>query len=112
MNLCFSQVDSVSLFVFDKYIFLLDDVAIKVWNCESGKNVANLQGHEGSIYSIKMSSDGSFGMSVGKDKYILLWDVRMKKSIASIDGTHYADMNEICFSSSPSIDGERISTSA
>jgi WD40 repeat protein len=82
---------------------LLDDTDVKVWNCESGKNVANLKGHSGSIYSIKMASDGSAAMSVGTDKFIRLWDVRAKQSISSIDGTMYADMNEICFSSSPSL---------
>jgi WD40 repeat protein len=51
---------------------------MKIWNCESGKNIANLKGHSGSIYSIKMSSDGSHAMSVGTDKFIRVWDVRMK----------------------------------
>lgn len=48
-----------------------------------------------------MSNDGSTAMSVGTDKYIRIWDVRMKSQISAIDGTAYADMNEICFSSSP-----------
>lgn len=30
--------------------------------------------------------------------------MREKKSAAEIDGTMYTDMNDICFSSSPSID--------
>lgn len=52
-----------------------------------------------------MASDGSAAMSVGTDKFIRLWDVRTKQPIASIDGTSHADMNEICFSSSPSLGG-------
>lgn len=40
-------------------------------------------------------------MSVGTDKFIRIWDVRMKSQISAIDGTQYSDMNEICFSSSP-----------
>lgn len=50
-----------------------------------------------------MATDGSAAMSVGTDKFIRLWDVRTKQALASIDGTGYADMNEICFSSSPSL---------
>lgn len=72
-----------------KYLFflkLLDDTDLKIWNTESGRNVANLKGHSGSIYSIKMSSDGSFAMSVGTDKYIRIWDVRTKAAVCSIDG--------------------------
>lgn len=79
----------------------LSDTDIKVWNSETGRNIANLKGHSGSIYSIKMSNDGSTAMSVGTDKFIRIWDVRMKTNIGAIDGTAFADMNEICFSSSP-----------
>lgn len=78
---------------------------MKVWNSETGKNVANLKGHQGSIYSIKMTSDGSIAMSVGTDKYIRIWDVRTKTHVMSIDGTAYADMNEIVFTHAPSLDG-------
>jgi len=37
------------------YFISIDDTDLKVWNSESGKNIANLKGHTGSIYSIKMS---------------------------------------------------------
>jgi WD40 repeat protein len=77
---------------------ILDDTDVKVWNSETGQNVANLKGHQGSIYSIKMTSDGQFAMSVGTDKFIRLWDVRVKSNICSIDGTVYGEMNEIAFS--------------
>lgn len=51
-----------------------------------------------------MSNDGSYAMSVGTDRQIRIWDIRAKASIAAIDGTGYAEMNEIVFSPSPSID--------
>jgi WD40 repeat protein len=75
----------------------LSDTDVKVWNSETGKNVSNLKGHSGSIYSIKMTADGSFAMSVGTDKFIRIWDVRAKSHVAAIDGTAYAEMNEIAF---------------
>lgn len=71
-----------------------------MWNSETGRNVSNLVGHQGSIYSIKMTSDGSYGMSVGTDKHIRLWDVRAKAQICAIDGSAYGDMNEIVFTPS------------
>jgi WD40 repeat protein len=83
---------------------MLDDTDLKVWNSETGRNIANLKGHSGSIYSVKMSNDGSYAMSVGTDKFIRIWDIRAKSSVCAIDGTKYSDMNEICFSSSPSIE--------
>jgi WD40 repeat protein len=54
----------------------IDDTDVKVWNSETGKNVSSLKGHSGSIYSIKMTADGAYAMSVGTDKYIRLWDIR------------------------------------
>lgn len=72
---------------------------VKVWDTETGKNVANLQGHQGNIYSIKSSFDGSFAISVGTDKMVKIWDIRCKKSVAEINGSEFPEMNEICLSS-------------
>lgn len=83
----------------------LVDTDVKVWDSETGKNIANLKGHKGSVYSIKMSNDGSFAMSVGTDKFIHIWDVRQRTSAYTIDGQMYSDMNDISFSTSPSLGG-------
>lgn len=48
-----------------------------------------------------MSNDGSTALSVGTDKFIRLWDVRSKNQVAAIDGKAFAEMNEVCYSSSP-----------
>lgn len=91
-------LSKISMFIF------IDDTDVKVWNSETGKNVSSLKGHQGSIYSIKMTADGSYAMSVGTDKYIRIWDVRAKSHVAAIDGTAYGDMNEIAFYQYPSLD--------
>lgn len=78
---------------------------MKVWDSETGKNVANLKGHRGSVYSIKMSNDGSFAFSVGTDKQICIWDVRQRSAAYAIDAHIYQDMNDISFSTSPSLAG-------
>jgi WD40 repeat protein len=54
---------------------------VKVWDTEKGQNVANLQGHQGNIYSIKSSFDGSFAISVGTDKMVKIWDIRSRKYV-------------------------------
>jgi WD40 repeat protein len=71
-----------------------------VWNSETGKNFANLKGHQGGIYSIKMAGDGSFAVSVGTDKKIMLWDIRVSKSVGHIETDHLPDMNDIALSNS------------
>ena len=72
---------------------------VKVWDTETGKNIANLKGHQGNIYSIKYSFDGSFALSVGTDKIIKIWDVRVQKNIAEMDGSQFSEMNEISMTS-------------
>ena len=73
---------------------------VKVWDTETGQNIANLQGHQGNIYSIKSSFDGSFAVSVGTDKMIKIWDIRCKQYVDEMDGRQFSEMNEICLSSS------------
>lgn len=78
------------------------DNDVKVWDTEIGKNIANLKGHQGNIYSIKMAYDGSFAVSVGTDKMVKIWDVRCKKFVDEMDGSEFSEMNEICLSSQQS----------
>ena len=54
---------------------------VKVWDTETGQNVANLKGHQGNIYSIKCSYDGSFAVSVGIDKVVKIWDIRCNQFV-------------------------------
>ena len=61
--------------------------------------MANLKGHQGNIYSIKSSYDGSFAVSVGIDKVIKIWDIRCNEYVDQMDGSEFAEMNEICLSS-------------
>ena len=59
-----------------------------------------MKGHKGNVYSIKMTSDGSCAFSVGSDKLINIWDVRMKSLVDSIDGSEFKEMNDIAFAPS------------
>lgn len=77
------------------------DKDIKVWNSETGKNVANLSGHSGDIHSIKMAVDGSFAISVSTDKKILLFDIRCQKAVSQMDASEYPEMHDVALSSSP-----------
>uniref|UniRef100_A0A7S3IKE1 Uncharacterized protein n=1 Tax=Strombidium inclinatum TaxID=197538 RepID=A0A7S3IKE1_9SPIT len=75
---------------------------VKVWDTETGINCASLQGHESDIYSIKSSTDGSYAVSVGKDRTIKIWDIRCKSFIGEMDGSGYKEMNEIALTPSGS----------
>mmetsp|Transcript_106640 Transcript_106640/g.147615 ORF Transcript_106640/g.147615 Transcript_106640/m.147615 type:complete len:106 (-) Transcript_106640:309-626(-) len=92
-SLCFNPTNDLTLLSGG-----LVDTDIKVWNSETGQNVANLKGHTNSIYSIKMASDGSFAISVGTDSKIMIWDVRCQRAVGEMDNTGQAEMNEVCLS--------------
>jgi hypothetical protein len=48
-----------------------------------------------------MAGDGSFAISVGIDKKIMLWDIRVSKSVGAIETENLADMNDIALTNSP-----------
>ena len=70
---------------------------VKVWDTQTGQNVANMKGHqEGNINAIKASFDGSFAISVGTDKKINIWDIRCHKCVDTMDSSMFYEMNEVC----------------
>ena len=71
---------------------------MKVWNSETGINIANLSGHSGDIHSIKMAQDGSFAISVSTDKKILLFDIRCQKAVCKMDASAYPEMHDVALS--------------
>ena len=80
---------------------------MKVWNTETGKNFANLSGHKGDVHSIKMAQDGTYAVSVGTDKKILLFDIRCMKAVAWMDASHFPEMHDLAlFSQASSIEGQ------
>ena len=79
------------------------DKDVKVWNSETGINIANLSGHSGDIHSIKMAQDGSFAISVSTDKKILLFDIRCQKAVCKIDASMYPEMHDVALSNQQSL---------
>jgi hypothetical protein len=45
-----------------------------------------------------MAPDGSFAISVGTDKKILLFDIRVSKAVGSMDASGMTEMHEVCLS--------------
>mmetsp|Transcript_21393 Transcript_21393/g.20565 ORF Transcript_21393/g.20565 Transcript_21393/m.20565 type:complete len:88 (+) Transcript_21393:826-1089(+) len=76
-TLCFNPVNDLILLSGG-----IIDTEVKMWDSETGKNITNLKGHKGSIYSIKILPDGSSALSVGTDRFIHVWDLRTNQSVA------------------------------
>jgi guanine nucleotide-binding protein subunit beta-2-like 1 protein len=72
------------------------DKLVKVWNLSSCKLRTNLVGHNGVVYTIAISPDGSLCSSGGKDGTAILWDVNDGKHLYSLDGG--GNINSLSFS--------------
>ena len=75
------------------------DTEIKVWDTETGKNIANLEGHSEGVVALKTNADGLCCASVSKDKTLRLWDLRSSSCAFAIDCKHYSEMNDVALSS-------------
>jgi WD40 repeat protein len=70
-----------------------DDKTIKLWNVESQKEIATLEGKSSGIQSLAFSPDGKYLVSGGT--IIKLWSVESKKEVNTLPGN---GSNAVAFS--------------
>ncbi len=58
-----------------------NDKTVKLWDVETGNNIATLQGH---IRAVVFSPNGIFLVSRSDDKTVKLWDVLTGQNIATL----------------------------
>ena len=59
---------------------------IKLWDIETGRNIATLQGSRERVWSVVFSPDGTKLASGSEDKTVKLWDVETGKNTATLRG--------------------------
>lgn len=74
------------------------DCTIRIFDGESGSEIATLVGHSSWIPSLTFSSDGSLLASAGWDSLVILWDVRDAKEVSRFT-SHSRRVNDVAFSS-------------
>lgn len=72
------------------------DGTINIWKVSNNQNQTKLSGHKGYINFATISPDSSLCASGGKDGDVILWDIREKKYLFSLDAGEA--INSLCFS--------------
>jgi WD40 repeat protein len=63
--------------------FLSDDMTLKIWDLESGRELGTLRGHSDSLYSVALSDDSRRAVSVADDHILKVWALETQSPIAT-----------------------------
>lgn len=72
------------------------DNAVRLWDVDSGENIAILSGHSGWVTTLTYSPDGTVIASGGQDHNIWLWNTETATSLRLIED-HQAEVKAIAF---------------
>ncbi len=73
-----------------------DDRDIRLWNPATETTIATLQAHNGRIYTLAFSPDGSLLASGSEDHTVRLWDIKTQQCIAVLED-HTTRIRSVAF---------------
>jgi WD40 repeat protein len=82
------------------------DKTARIWDAESGKEIAVLKGHAHSVDSAAFSGDGKWVVTASTDKTARIWDAESGKEIAVLNHANFV------WSAVFSEDGKRVVTAS
>ncbi|KAJ6583520.1 WD40-repeat-containing domain protein [Mycena vulgaris] len=62
------------------------DNTVRIWDVATGKQLKQLDGHEGDVNSAAFSPDGLYAISGSDDQTVRIWDVATGKQLKQLDG--------------------------
>lgn len=68
-----------------------------LWNTNDGEVIQRFQGHDDTIYSISITTDGSLVATGSYDRQIIIWDTRTGKQLRTLRG-HNGAIFDLAFS--------------
>jgi WD40 repeat protein len=78
----------------------------RLWDVKTGRLLAVLEGHQGSVFGVSYCSDGKRIATASADNTVRIWDADRRTAIATLEGV--APMWDAAFSA----DGERLVTAS
>ncbi len=110
-DICFSpdgaRVVVADYMHFPQGIFGDEVILAKIWDCKTGKTIADLEGHTDGISSVAFSPGGKQVVSGGLDKTVRLWNAESGLLIKTLRG-HTDTVRSVSFSP----DGNRLLSSS
>jgi WD40 repeat protein len=82
-----------------------EDRTVRIWDTQTGGQLALLQGHNHAVWFVGFSPDGTHILSGSFDKTVRIWDTQTGKQLALLDGHTSAVRCAVC-----SPDGTRIAS--
>src|SRR5205085_172232 len=83
---------------------------VRLWEAPSGRTLATLRGHSGSLHGVALAGDGRLVASGGDDGAVKLWEAASGRLLATLQG-HTGGVNGVALAgdggllASGSIDG-------
>jgi WD40 repeat protein len=81
------------------------DHTVKLWDAQTGKVVAVLEGHTSPVCAVQFSPDGKLLATASHDRTARLWDVAKRKAVHTLEG-HKGALLGVAFSP----DGKTVAT--
>ncbi|MDT9232115.1 WD40 repeat domain-containing protein, partial [Limnospira sp. PMC 1242.20] len=63
-----------------------DDKTLKLWDLETGTELATLSGHSNWVRGVAIAPDGKRAVSASDDKTLKLWDLETGTELATLSG--------------------------
>jgi len=57
---------------------------VKIWEVQTTKCLATLQGHKHNVRSVSFSGDGKYAASDSEDTTVKIWEVQTTKCLATL----------------------------
>ncbi|NEA57206.1 helix-turn-helix domain-containing protein [Streptomyces sp. SID13666] len=73
------------------------DRTVKLWDVTHRRRLADLTGHDGSVFAVAFSPDGRLLASAGADRTVKLWDVARHRLVTDLTG-HDGSVFAVAFS--------------